>query len=729
MVCAECCKFLHPRYKINKTGNEQLFEHKFDRSISGLKSTAACCGICQALVRKLPSDDQASLQAWPKKASFFIDDNAHYTGSLNEASGSKGTYHLSLRLDRVRNRRFSKPMLSGMNQGVVTELLLVPAARSADICGDESCRPIASTTSCASALDITKDWLKQCLLHHPLCRAGSSPLENSQKPRFLPTRVIRILPEGIRLYTTSETESDDFQYATLSHRWPLNADSILQLTTDNIHRWHSNIEQNDRFSVAFQDAIAVCKHLDIAYLWIDSLCIIQRGDGGRDWQREAARMGAVYKYGLVNIAATSVVDGEEGLKQGFFRKRDSAFVLPDIITANCNFDKQTRRDGLMGDFVNAAQKGDAELTDYHVVPMSQFVDNVLDAPLNQRAWVMQERHLSPRILHFTNQQIFWECNETVCSETYPKADPIELFQRPVRSKALLGQKMADKLILPIPPPVRLQGLPSNVYELWYDLVGRYLCGGLTKTRDKLIALSGIAREISQCMGALEDDYAAGLWRQDFLYGLLWKTPTIIGLGSYRVRPGRDEPYQAPSWSWASVNCPVTVNYRLHSTPHDALAVVETVNVTPKLDPLGEILPGAYLRITGTTYKARLRYADFGGRIWPELSIGVLSKVQPRFKGSFAVLPDERFLDGDSRQRNDVRLLPILKSKQKSTIQRQSFHNSAWLVMLMLVPTGRPGEYERFGIVELRGNGSDTFLNLGMAGKMLSDPREETVTII
>lgn len=83
---------------------------------------------------------------------------------------------------------------------------------------------------------------------------------------------------------------------------------------------------------------------------------------------------------------------------------------------------------------------------------------------------------------------------------------------------------------------------------------------------------------------------------------------------------------------------MTINYRLHSTPRDTLAIFEAVHVMPKMDPLGEILPGAYLRIIGTTYKARLRYVDFGGRIWPEISIGVLSKIQPRFKGSFAVLP-------------------------------------------------------------------------------------------
>lgn len=75
------------------------------------------------------------------------------------------------------------------------------------------------------------------------------------------------------------------------------------------------------------------------------------------------------------------------------------------------------------------------------------------------------------------------------------------------------------------------------------------------------------------------------------------------------------------------------------------------------------------------------------------------------------------------------MLRIIQSKQKSTINRQRSHNAVWLVVLMLVPTGTPDEYGRIGIVELRGNESDIFIILGMAGGMLSDPREETVTVI
>ncbi|KAK4466809.1 heterokaryon incompatibility protein-domain-containing protein [Cladorrhinum samala] len=731
MVCVECREFLRPRYRINTTGSEQLFESKFSRSVPGLRSNSASCSICEALVRKLPSSDAASLQVWREKPSFdHRDDVARYTAMLNESRTVKGTYRLSLRLDRVGRRQFRGPLQSNLAQKIFSELLLVPLSRTAEICGDEGSSQVSRTTACPSALNTAKNWLQKCLLNHPSCRVALPPLEGSQKLPFLPTRVIRILPKAIQLYTTNGSEGDDFRYATLSHRWPLTPDSLLQLTTDHVHQWHSGIEQGGTFSTVFRDAIAVCRHLAIENLWIDSLCIIQRGDNGQDWQREAARMGDVYKHGLVNIAATSVVDGEEGLQKGFFRSRDSSLVSPNIITASCNYEKQTRRDGVIGDLVNASRKGHAELTDYFVIAMDQVDHHVVNAPLNQRAWVMQERHMAPRVLHFTEHQIFWECNETVCSETYPKAEPVELFRELPRSKTFLGRIAADRLSSSMQLPLCIRALPTNPHHIWYELVSVYSRGGLTKTTDKLIALSGVAREIMPHLGAVEEDYLAGLWCQDLIYGLLWKPQITTGEEARRTRPDNHQPYQAPSWSWASVNWPVHFNYQLHNSPHDVLATIEEVQVASKLDPFGEIYPGACLKIKGTVYKARLQYARFAGRDWPELTIGTaLSKISTKFKGSFQILPDESFVDGQSRERNDVRLLPILQSKQKSTTRRQRPGSWAWLVMLLLVPTDRPDEYKRFGLVELRGNGSDTVLELGMVGKRISDPREETVTIV
>lgn len=91
--------------------------------------------------------------------------------------------------------------------------------------------------------------------------------------------------------------------------------------------------------------------------------------------------------------------------------------------------------------------------------------------------------------------------------------------------------------------------------------------------------------------------------------------------------------------------------------------------------------GAYIGIIGTTCKARFHQVDSGGSIWP---VEILSKKQPLFQVSFAILFDERFFDGDYRQLNDICWLPILQSRQKRTIHRQKSHNSAWLVMSMLV---------------------------------------------
>jgi hypothetical protein len=45
-----------------------------------------------------------------------------------------------------------------------------------------------------------------------------------------------------------------------------------------------------------------------------------------------------------------------------------------------------------------------------------FGTYVNDAPLNSRAWVFQERALSRRILHFANDQIYWQCPSKVDSQ-------------------------------------------------------------------------------------------------------------------------------------------------------------------------------------------------------------------------------------------------------------------------------------------------------------------------
>jgi hypothetical protein len=45
-------------------------------------------------------------------------------------------------------------------------------------------------------------------------------------------------------------------------------------------------------------------------------------------------------------------------------------------------------------------------------------------PVDFRAWIMQEQLLSTRILHYTADEIYWECLHHSVSESYPHRDRV-----------------------------------------------------------------------------------------------------------------------------------------------------------------------------------------------------------------------------------------------------------------------------------------------------------------
>lgn len=130
-----------------------------------------------------------------------------------------------------------------------------------------------------------------------------------------PARLIDLSPirrgneEGFRLVNT-ETNTF-YRYACLSHRWDDKIKAVHQTTTSNLTAYQSFI--NLRFlPTNFRDAIAIAKAMDIAYLWIDSLCIIQAGDDNADLKRELAKMRWIYQESHLTIAAVSSSDSAGG---------------------------------------------------------------------------------------------------------------------------------------------------------------------------------------------------------------------------------------------------------------------------------------------------------------------------------------------------------------------------------------------------------------------------------
>ena len=116
------------------------------------------------------------------------------------------------------------------------------------------------------------------------------------------------------------------------------------------------------------------------YLSIDSLCIVQ--DDSHDWEKESARMASVYSDALLTIAATRSADGDGGL---FFSSHEIEVIG---ITP---LDEPYR---LI--FRQPVQ---------HQIGLEPEPTRSLH-PLFDRAWVFQERILSPRILHFGVYELF-----------------------------------------------------------------------------------------------------------------------------------------------------------------------------------------------------------------------------------------------------------------------------------------------------------------------------------
>lgn len=171
------------------------------------------------------------------------------------------------------------------------------------------------------------------------------------------------------------------RYATLSHCWGENP-SFFVLTSDSLRDLCINVPY-DRLPKTFQDAITVTRSLGISYLWIDSLCILQSGCGSNeDWQKHARLMSLIYANGAVNIAADNGASSHEGL----FVSR-----IPELI-------KHPIFEWLSG-------------TSYQLCDVKNYAA-IDESVLYTRGWVFQERLLSPRVIHFGKEQVYWECRET-----------------------------------------------------------------------------------------------------------------------------------------------------------------------------------------------------------------------------------------------------------------------------------------------------------------------------
>ncbi|KAL5399273.1 hypothetical protein PMIN03_012691 [Paraphaeosphaeria minitans] len=264
------------------------------------------------------------------------------------------------------------------------------------------------------------------------------------------------------------------------------------MTDDNIEarlNWFSFSE----LPKTFRDAVRVTRELGIKYLWIDSLCIVQWNTA--DWKHEADRMKDVFASAYCTIAATSAVDSNAG----FLGRNGST------------------------EYVHV--QGASGKQFYICADMDDFDNDVGKSQLNTRAWVMQERVLARRTIHFSANQTYWECGEGVYCENLTR------MQSSLRKKYLL-------LDSNFPKRLHKSGDQRTV-EFIHLLFEDYSKRNLTKMVDRCIAISGLEDRIA---AALKCRSRYGIFQQYRHRNLLWQASN----GDMKEIA---YDHHVPSWSW------------------------------------------------------------------------------------------------------------------------------------------------------------------------------------
>jgi len=248
-------------------------------------------------------------------------------------------------------------------------------------------------TSSEPSFKIANHWMKTCITHH-----GNLCQELHDHPPTLPTRVIDVSDASRDPYLLISNGQEGY-YATLSYCWG----GVENLCTTSI------LLESFQMSIPFhkipktiQDAITATRKLGIKYLWVDTLCILQ--DSEEDWLREAKAMSTIYRNSTLTIAAADSEDSGGGL----FRERVRLRTRPvQFAPEIAPFSQDSSRERILA-FGDRQESNDA------FKPLCR---------LDSRGWVLQEQLLSPRILNFSSQELFWECPSLLASESYPAGIP------------------------------------------------------------------------------------------------------------------------------------------------------------------------------------------------------------------------------------------------------------------------------------------------------------------
>ncbi|KAF6805265.1 hypothetical protein CMUS01_14663 [Colletotrichum musicola] len=394
--------------------------------------------------------------------------------------------------------------------------------------------------------------LTHCMENHPRC-CQPNWAKSLEPPGGRYFKLIDVYEKKIvscKLLTGRQPNKQPPPYAALSYVWGKTGDNFFKLKTEHLHEDNEDADipiGSMSLPATISDAMEVTRQLNeghgdsdtqphIRHIWVDSLCIIQDGDT-RDGditaqQSQIEQMDRIYGHATVVLVAAGGSDANAGI-HGVTRDRK---YKPEQISRQI-------RPGV--DVLLPVQYP----TDY--------------GTWDSRAWTLQEKLLSKRLLVFGETYASFHCHHrNAWREDMSAGDagngpaPID-FLSPPTTQVDIGTSASG---IPGQMPVIYR---SALFSEYAKILGQYTSRSLTQPRDILAGMTGLLNILDASDGSQSptaDSTLSGLPERFLDLALLWQPPAAEGVGLNRrvvservpvAKGGTSNPdFQFPSWSWA-----------------------------------------------------------------------------------------------------------------------------------------------------------------------------------
>lgn len=386
--------------------------------------------------------------------------------------------------------------------------------------------PPASDRLLAEKVSWIKDCISQC--------DDSCTHTTLDDPLPLPTRLIYVGDRtgnefgNPRLVITAGQDAPEYfatnrpKYAILSYCWGPPAE-FLKTEKANLsdHLKELRLEDLREKAPTCCDAILVTRELDLEWLWIDALCIIQ--DDKEDWETESSKMASAYGGAFLTIIPLR----SYSTREGFLGERASADYLDICFNSVVNpMIQGTLKvyDSSLGTSTNGT------LGEIH----DDLGTELRISEWQQRGWTRQESVMSFRRLFFGESGLYFECQEMTKRDNGESVDGCYDTTGDWVNEIEPGMDIVEML-----------------KKHWYQEIEQYSRRSLTVKKDLLPAVTAIAKIFSN---TIQDKYLCGLWESDLPNGLLWVisyTDGQVDHEEHMRKISSPEVYIGPSWSWTN----------------------------------------------------------------------------------------------------------------------------------------------------------------------------------